>query len=153
MGELHPSALIGIGLDSARASDQTLRFLGERVDAHASAMATGEAAYLGQRLPRRHDPAVGTLALRFEQPFTWSAFSSAMEALIGLRGRDLLRVKGIVNVEGVPTVVQGVGHVFHPPVALDRWPSDDHGSRLVFITRHIAAAQLRSLFEAVNAIG
>lgn len=31
-------------------------------------------------------------------------------------------------------VIQGVGHVFHPPVALDRWPSDDQRSRLVFIT-------------------
>jgi G3E family GTPase len=38
------------------------------------------------------------------------------------RGSDLLRVKGIVNVEGRPVVVQGVGHVFHPPVTLDRWP-------------------------------
>ncbi len=43
-----------------------------------------------------------------------------MELVISLRGKDLLRVKGIVNVEGQPVVVQGVGHVFHPPLTLDR---------------------------------
>ena len=151
MGEMHPSELIGIGLASARADDRTLRFLGE-LKTPAEADAATSDAYLAQRLPARHDPAVKTLALRFEQPFTWSAFSSAMEMLIALRGKDLLRVKGIVNVDGQPVVVQGVGHVFHPPVTLDRWPSDDHGSRIVFITRHIEAPVLRALFGAVGAL-
>jgi hypothetical protein len=43
-----------------------------------------------------------------------------------------------------------VGHVFHPPLPLDRWPSEDTGSRLVFITRHIEATTLRALFSAVE---
>jgi G3E family GTPase len=107
-------------------------------------------AYLGQRLPARHDPAVKTLSLRFDAPFTWATFSAAVELVISLRGKDLLRVKGIVNVEGNPVVVQGVGHVFHPPLPLDRWPSTDTGSRLVFITRNIDEASLRSLFQAVT---
>jgi G3E family GTPase len=64
----------------------------------------------------------------------------------------MLRVKGIVNVEGSPVVVQGVGHVFHPPVALDRWPSDDQGSRIVFITRNMDVEKIRTLFEAVGGI-
>jgi G3E family GTPase len=72
-----------------------------------------------------------------------------MEMVISLRGQDLLRVKGIVNVEGQPRVVQGVGHVFHPPVALDRWPSEDAGTRLVFITRNMDASAIEGLFNAV----
>ncbi len=151
MGELHPKELIGIGLASARADERTLHFLGELKAAPDAGAATGE-AYLAQRLPARHDPAVKTLSLRFDAPFTWAAFSSAMEMLIALRGKDLLRVKGIVNVDGKPVVVQGVGHVFHPPVTLDRWPSDDQGSRIVFITRHIEAPVLRALFGAVGAL-
>ena len=31
-----------------------------------------------------------------------------------------------------------------------RWPSPDTGSRLVFITRNIDEASLRSLFQAVS---
>ncbi len=75
-----------------------------------------------------------------------------MELVISLRGKDLLRVKGIVNVEGQPVVVQGVGHVFHPPLTLDRWPSDDLGTRLVFITRNIDTATIQALFCAVGAL-
>ncbi len=148
MGEIEPAELIDIGLASARAGDGTLRFLGELREGGAD---TG-AAYLGARLPGRHDPDVKTLSLRFEAPFTWASFSAAMEMVISLRGKDLLRVKGIVNVDGSPVVVQGVGHVFHPPLPLDRWPSADTGSRIVFITRRIEAATIRALFDAVGAI-
>jgi G3E family GTPase len=151
MGDLHPSTLIGIGLTSARAGEGTLRFLGELADDDQADRTDGKtnAAYLGNRLPTRHDPAVKTLSLRFTEPFTWTSFAAAMEMVISLRGQDLLRVKGIVNVEGKPMVVQGVGHVFHPPIALDRWPSEDTGTRLVFITRNIDETAIRGLFNAV----
>jgi G3E family GTPase len=151
MGDLHPKALIGIGLTSARAGEGTLRFLGELADGDQADRIDGEtkSAYLGNRLPTRHDPAVKTLSLRFNEPFTWTSFAAAMEMVISLRGQDLLRVKGIVNVEGKPMVVQGVGHVFHPPVALDRWPSENTGTRLVFITRNMDAAAIYGLFNAV----
>ncbi|MES2979276.1 MAG: GTP-binding protein [Pseudomonadota bacterium] len=150
MGDIHPSDLIGIGLQSARASDNTLRFLGELKPQDPAA--SSEGPYLGDKLPARHDPAVKTLALRFEEPFTWTSFSATMELVIALRGKDLLRVKGIVNVEGKPVVVQGVGHVFHPPLELSHWPSEDHGSRLVFITRNMKADALKALFQAVDSI-
>ncbi len=150
-GELHPRDLIGLGLQSERAGQDTLRFLGE---AGSSEGATAEeGAYLAGRLPGRHHPSVRNFSLRFEAPFTWPAFSAAMELLISLRGKDMLRVKGIVNVEGRPVVVQGVGHVFHPPVTLDRWPSADQGSRIVFIARNIDADKISALFQAVGGIG
>ncbi len=69
-----------------------------------------------------------------------------------MRGPDLLRVKGIVNVDGKPIVVQGVQHIFHPPVELDRWPSDDHDTRLVFISRNIEVTAIKNLFSAVGAV-
>jgi G3E family GTPase len=61
-------------------------------------------------------------------------------------------VKGLVNVEGEagPVVVQGVQHVFHPPVTLAAWPSEDRGSRLVFITRGIDEQAVAALFAAVG---
>jgi G3E family GTPase len=57
-----------------------------------------------------------------------------------MRGDDLLRVKGIVNITEhplQPMVIHGVQHIFHPPEILDHWPSDDHRTRIVFITRDI----------------
>jgi G3E family GTPase len=146
-GQVHPDALTNLGLASARANAATLRFLGESLDRDKSA---GE-RYLGTR-SARHDTSIQTLSLRFDAPFAWTSFSSALELLATLRGPDLLRVKGIVNVQGKPVVVQGVQHIFHPPVELDHWPSADTGSRLVFITRNIAADTIRNLFLAVGAI-
>ena len=143
-GEVDPAQLTHLGLASARAGAATLRFLGESLQGEGSG---GEARLL--RKSPLHDAAIRTLSLRFEQPFDWTSFSAALELLATLRGPDLLRVKGIVNVEGKPVVVQGVQHIFHPPVSLDRWPSADQGTRLVFITRRIEADTIRALLQAV----
>ena len=77
-----------------------------------------------------------------------------METLIALRGRDLLRVKGLLNVAGCrgPVVVQFVQHLAHPPVELEAWPSEDRTTRLVFITRNIEEQAVRDLFDAVRAL-
>ena len=75
-----------------------------------------------------------------------------MDMLTSLRGPDLLRVKGIVNVAGKPVVVQGVQHIFHPPLHLDQWPSADRDTRMVFISRKLDEAMIRGLFAAVGAL-
>jgi G3E family GTPase len=181
MGEIEPSELIGLGLASARSGPDALRFLGTLFDAKSgdaksegaksggaksgdaksgdseSGVAGGgdaatAGAYLGERLQPRHDSSIHTLALRFEKPFNWDTFAAAMDMMIGLRGVDLLRVKGIVNVEGLPVVVQAVQHIMHPPVTLDQWPSADRQTRLVFITRDIPEQAIRGMFDAVNAM-
>ena len=43
---------------------------------------------------------IRTFSLRYEKPFTWATFTQCMEVLTAMRGPDLLRVKGLVNVEG-----------------------------------------------------
>ena len=77
-----------------------------------------------------------------------------METLIALRGPELLRVKGILNVAGCrgPVVVQYVQHLAHPPVELQSWPDQNRDSRVVFITRQLGEAQIRDLFAAVEAL-
>jgi G3E family GTPase len=92
--------------------------------------------------------------LRYEQPFSWSTFSQCLEVLTALRGPDLLRVKGLVNVEGRagPLVVQGVQHLFHPPIELTAWPSGDRSTRIVFITRGIERASIENLFSAIASV-
>ena len=64
-----------------------------------------------------------------------------------------MHVNGIVNVEGQPVVVQGVQHNLHPPETLDRWPSDDTGTRLVFVTRGLEAGVIGDLMRAVVGVG
>jgi hypothetical protein len=45
-----------------------------------------------------------------------------------------------------------VQHLAPPPVELDAWPDTNRASRVVFITRGIAEAQVRALFAAVQGL-
>ena len=73
-----------------------------------------------------------------------------LDLLSGLRGANLLRVKGLLNVEGDPVVIQAVQSVVHEPVVLDAWPTDDRRSRLVFITRGVERDEIERTFDAFD---
>ncbi len=102
-----------------------------------------------------HSHGIDSFALFFERPLPWPVFEQAMAVLTALRGPDLLRVKGLVAVEGCrgPVVVHAVQHVAHRPVELEAWPDADRRSRLVFITRNLGRAEIEALFAAVAAVG
>jgi len=101
-----------------------------------------------------HSDGIGSFVLTEQAPLPWAAFAKTMDTLIALRGPDLLRVKGFLNVEGCkgPVVVQFVQHLAPPPVELERWPDADRTSRVVFITRGISETQVRDLLKAVRAV-
>ncbi len=99
-----------------------------------------------------HSDGIASFVLADDMPMPWPVFARAMETLMAMRGPDLLRVKGFLNVEGCrgPVLVQFVQHLAHPPVELETWPDGERRGRVVFITRHIAEAQVRDLFAAVT---
>ena len=101
-----------------------------------------------------HSDGIGSFVLTESTPMPWPVFAKAMDTLMALRGPDLLRVKGFLNVEGCqgPVVVQFVQHLAHPPVELTAWPDGNRQSRIVFITKNISEQQVRDLFAAVNAL-
>jgi G3E family GTPase len=101
-----------------------------------------------------HSDGILSFVLSDDAPLPWDAFSRAMETLIALRGGDLLRVKGLLNVAGCrgPVAVHVVQHLAHPPVELAAWPDQNRASRVVFITRGITERQVRDLFASVRAL-
>ena len=141
-GEIDLAFLIDVGLANARSKlEDVERWLGsDPPDAHGHV--------------HRHESDIRTFTLRYDSPFSWTTFSQCMEVLTAMRGPDLLRVKGLVNVEGRrgPLVVQGVQHLFHPPIELADWPSADHSTRLVFITRGIERGAVEGLFTAIASV-
>ena len=92
----------------------------------------------------RHDERIAASCLMFDEPIDWATFCVWLTMLLHGRGEDVLRVKGIVNVPGLagPVVINGVQHIVHPPIHLERWPDDDRRSRIVFITRDMARDEL-----------
>ena len=154
LGELNPRAPMRIALQG----DIELSFLVDvglrRIHARLEEVERWLGGEHGDEHDHRHDETVQSFALRFEQPMSWEGFTQCLEVLTALRGPDLLRVKGLVNVEGKagPVVIQGVQHLFHPPLELAGWPGEDRSTRLVFITRGIPRQTIANLFAAIGAI-
>jgi G3E family GTPase len=87
-----------------------------------------------------HDSEIRSFSVIRDEAVTWEKFARWLDLIGAMRGDDLLRVKGIVNVADhpdKPVVIHGVQHIFHPPRILDNWPGEDKRTRLVFITRNI----------------
>src|SRR5215470_5846786 len=101
-----------------------------------------------------HSDGIGSFVLTEDKPMPWPVFAKTMDVLMQLRGPDLLRVKGFLDVEGCtgPVMVQLVQHLAHPPVELESWPDGKRQSRVVFITRGISERQVRDLLNAIKAL-
>jgi G3E family GTPase len=101
-----------------------------------------------------HDTEIKTYTLLRTEPIRAVALTLFLEALAEHCGADLLRLKGIANIAESPdrpAVIHGVQHVFHAPAWLERWPSNDRRSRMVFITRRIPRRWVEVLLDAVDA--
>ena len=99
----------------------------------------------------RHDDHIASFVLTADKPLPGATLDMFFELLRANYGAQLLRVKGIVQIAEMPDtplVVHGVQHVFHPTARLERWPDDDHRTRIVFITRDLPERPVRELFEA-----
>jgi G3E family GTPase len=99
----------------------------------------------------RHDDHIRAFCFTVEQPIHEGILADWLELLMSFAGSRILRVKGILNVEGhaQPVVVHGVQHIFHPLVSLPAWPSGDRCSRLVFITHGISRDVIEKAFNAL----
>jgi G3E family GTPase len=99
----------------------------------------------------RHDDHIRSFVITTDQPVPAGTLDMFLELVRANYGSSLLRLKGMVNIAEMPDtplVVHGVQHVFHPAARLERWPDDDHRTRLVFITRDLPEATVRDLFDA-----
>jgi G3E family GTPase len=154
-GEVDPARLFGAGLvDPERRTADIGRWLNEKAFAASCEAAHGHGAHAHHEghdhAHHSHDASITSFMLAFDEPLDWMAVSRWLAHLRDVRGEDLLRVKGILNLrdEAAPVAIHGVHHVFHPPVALAQWPDSDRRSRIVFITRGIAREEVLALWQA-----
>lgn len=123
-----------------------------RPDMYAPASrAKGLAPVAQARSPHSaHDDRIHAFCLTTDEPVGEQALEGWLQMLAGFMGSNILRMKGILNIAGRegPVLVQGVQHIFHPPVSLPAWPDGDQRSRLVFITRDISRESIENSFRA-----
>lgn len=111
-------------------------------------------AAAGGRLHPHHDDDIASFCIVREEPLRAVTLALMVSALAENCGADLLRMKGIVRVAeypGRPAVMHGVQHVYHAPVWLERWPSDDRRTRMVFIGRNLRESWVHGLIELIDA--
>jgi len=145
-GAVDPALLFNIGFyDPATKSADVARWL------RAEAFGTDHAHEHEHADVNRHDDRIRAFCVTRERPISWAALSAWLDGLAAMRGEDLLRLKAIVALSDrpdQPVVLHGVQHLFHPPVLLPEWPSDDHRTRMVFITRDLPRDAIETTLAA-----
>jgi G3E family GTPase len=114
-------------------------------------------AALAQRLsaaPRHGGHSnMDTFTLVRDRPLPALALAMLLQGIAEHCGPRLLRLKGLVALEempGQPAVIHGVRHVISPPEFLDRWPSADETTRIVFITNDVPRFFVSRLLDAIE---
>jgi len=145
-GQATPERLLDCGLyDPERKNPDVKRWLAEE------AYAAAHDHHHHHHDRNRHDDHIRAFTLATDKAIPVQSLDMFLELVRAMHGPSLLRFKGVVNISETPdqpVVVHGVQHLLHPPTRLERWPDDDHRTRLVFITRDIEERVIRDLFGA-----
>jgi G3E family GTPase len=158
-GDIAPDALFRRAADPRANPEELARWLDAEAyadsgahdhDHHHHANDHG-AGHAHRNDPNRHGENIRAFCLTLDEPIAWDALKAWLNSITSLRGRDLLRMKGVVNVKGLagPVVIHGVQHVIHPPVRLAAWPDADRRTRIVFIVQNIPQAALQRSLDVL----
>ncbi|MCE2948908.1 MAG: CobW family GTP-binding protein [bacterium] len=98
----------------------------------------------------RHAEQTRSFSFRLKVPATRTGLAVWLGLLARSKGEHLLRMKGIVNMEGSPVVVHSVQSIVHDPETLPAWPDEDHDTRLVFIGRGLDPAEIERSLDALG---
>ena len=135
-GDVAPSRLFGAGPFGREGTDP-------RIEGWLNEAAYRDEGHAHHDV-NRHDERIRAYCLEAERALPLPRFVAWVERLIERHGDALLRLKGVLDVQGseVPVVVHGVQHVFHPLSRLERWPPGERRSRIVVIVNDRTRAQV-----------
>lgn len=143
-GKVPTTALFGLSaLREDVASEDIATWLG-KVEKPQSHDHGGHGHHRGHNHDGHHGNQIRSASIELSDPIPASVFDFWLDMLISIKGPDLLRIKGIVHVEGMdwPFVFHGVQHVFDAPVPLKSWSGQDAISRVVVIARNMSQEDL-----------
>lgn len=99
-----------------------------------------------------HAYEVSTLELLTSESLDWQAFSLWLSLLVHEHGPDILRIKGIADVENVGHVaINGVQHIIHDPEHLSG--NIPPGTRIVVIMQNLDVSLVKRSFKTFVSIG
>jgi G3E family GTPase len=98
---------------------------------------------------------IASFCLVREEPTTLYGLELLLAAVERNLGPGLLRLKGLVHVKErpeQPAVIHGAQHLLHNLSWLERWPSADRSTRIVFITKGIARPELVEMVALLDRV-
>jgi G3E family GTPase len=115
----------------------------------SSFFATGTTAEAGAVSTGIHGD-IHSFVLQIPQAMDWTVFGIWLSLLLHAHGERVLRVKGLLQVQGAhtPVVVHGVQQLVYPPTHLARWPDGPRQSELVFIVRGLEQAAVEASLQS-----
>jgi G3E family GTPase len=99
-----------------------------------------------------HGTAIQTFTLHIERAMSLAEVILFFQELVNFRPDKLLRVKGLVSVEGksdTPAVVHCIRDKVYPLLWLDHWPDKTTETRLVFITDGLGKPAVEKILRSV----
>nr|ABK58627.1 p47k family protein [Aromatoleum anaerobium] len=100
-----------------------------------------------------HDARIKRFTIVRDEPWDLETLKLLLEALATNAGPALLRVKGLIHMQDSPerpAVIHGAQQLVHSLSWLDRWPSEDRRTRIVFITMDQGAEEIGELVEDIE---
>jgi G3E family GTPase len=100
----------------------------------------------------RHGDDISAFCITRDLPVDKKAFMVWIELIMKMMGSRMLRIKGIINIDGYsgPVVIHGVQHIFYPLYNMEQWPDSDHRTRIVFITKGLKKEFLGKSLQSLN---
>lgn len=91
---------------------------------------------------------IESFAIIRHEPINSLALLAAINLVQQQYGDSILRLKGIVNIEGQPkpVIIHGVQGQLYPVTDMDEWPEGEHVSKIVFIVRATVLEQIKHIF-------
>ena len=117
---------------------------------HADAVPGGRGRGHHDHSHHHHDRIV-TVTVKGTASLSWDHVRQTVSELVENHGDRLLRVKGLLRVEGFdgPVSVDGVQHLFHRPRPLDAWPDGVDAPFLVGIAEATSAEEIAGWLRPV----
>lgn len=96
-----------------------------------------------------HLKGINSFQIYLDQSIDWVTFGVWLSLVLHRHGREILRVKGLLKLEGVrqPVAIHGVQHTLFPPEHIDVKDLSAISPHLIFITRGISEQAIRSSLE------
>ena len=97
-----------------------------------------------------HQDDIKGISLSLDRPLDGAKFTAWLDQLLGTQGQNILRAKGIIDVQGEDRrlVFQAVHMILEGDLQREWGPSERRWSRAVFIGRDLDEAAIKAGFEA-----